>query len=97
MVSITLWQITTGVVVVAIALLVALTYVYARNLRKVRTPFGLGLLVFALFLLAENVVSLLAIQSWGQWPWWDVIAIPMLAIKLAEVAGFSVLLAISWG
>lgn len=91
-----IWEINIVLGGVGIALLLALLYVYARNLREIRTPFGLGLLVFALLFLLENVVSIITYFAW-----WGIhgadIALPMMYIRVAEVAAFGVLLAISWG
>lgn len=43
---------------VNVALLLALSYVWARNYRQFRSKHTLGLLVFALLLAAENALAL---------------------------------------
>ncbi len=39
-------------------LLLALLYVYVQNYREMKTNFGLGLIIFAAFLLLQNLVAL---------------------------------------
>lgn len=51
-------QIASGLAVVNILLLGLLTVVWVRNYRKFRSSLVLGLLAFALVMLAENVVAL---------------------------------------
>jgi hypothetical protein len=47
-------QFTIGLEVLNVLLLVFLLYVYVQNYRQMKTVFGLGLIVFALFLLLQN-------------------------------------------
>lgn len=82
---------------VSIALLLVLLLVYARNLRKVWSPFGLGLVVFALLLLAQTSFALFSYAQWAAAGWPAELALPMLFINVAEASAFAVLLAISWG
>lgn len=82
---------------VSIALLLALLFVYARNLRKVWSPFGLGLVVFSLLLLVQTSFALYAYTQWAAAGWPAELALPMLFINVAEASAFGVLLAISWG
>jgi len=51
-------QIASGLAVVNILLLVLLTVVWVRNYRTFRSSLVLGLLAFALVMLAENVVAI---------------------------------------
>ncbi len=51
-------QATLGLEVVNIIILLAVLYVYVQNYRAMKAPFMLGLTIFALLLLAENVLSL---------------------------------------
>jgi hypothetical protein len=51
-------QIASGLAVVNILLLGLLTSVWIRNYRKFRSSLVLGLLAFALVMLAENVLAL---------------------------------------
>ena len=47
-----------GMSVLTVALLVVLTWTWLRTYRKLRTPLMLGLVLFCVLLLVENVVSL---------------------------------------
>ncbi len=47
-----------GLQVVNSVLLVILIYIYARNLSKIKSGFTLGLLIFASFLLVQNLVGM---------------------------------------
>lgn len=94
---VTLWELNLIAGGANIVLLLGLLYVYSSNLRQVRTPFGLGLVVFALLFVAQNVVGMLTVMNWWSQGWGPGVAEPMLAINLAETAAFSVLLFISWG
>ena len=49
-----------GVGVVDVALSAALVSVYARNYAKVRAPFTLGLILFAAFFFAQNLLAVYA-------------------------------------
>jgi hypothetical protein len=94
---VTLWEMNIYVGSVSVALLIVLSFIYGRNLRRVRSPFALGLLMFALLFLVENVVAIFSYMDlWGQ-GFGPEVALPMLYLNLAEVAAFSVLAVISWG
>lgn len=80
----------------SIGLLLALMVVYARNLRKVWSPFGLGLLVFAVLLIAQTGYALFSMAQWAM-AGWDVLAWPLLLLNIAQASAFGVLLTISWG
>ncbi|MFQ6013095.1 MAG: hypothetical protein ACE5LS_05575 [Thermoplasmata archaeon] len=81
----------------SIALLLALLLVYARNLRKIRSPFGLGLVVFAVLLIAQTGYALYSVVQWAMADWPEFIAWPLLYLNIAQTSAFSVLLVISWG
>jgi cell shape-determining protein MreD len=101
----TLWvtvaQVAAGVNVV---LLLALTYVWGRNYAKFRSKHTLGLLVFALLLLAENVGIVYyylldpTLSAWWHndslvpaivWQW-------QMAIHVIEAVGLSFLAWTAW-
>ena len=54
----TLMQITLGLVMLNIFILIYLTIIQIRNLRIIRAPFTIGLLLFILVFLIENIVAL---------------------------------------
>ncbi|MFQ5986074.1 MAG: hypothetical protein ACE5KQ_01795 [Thermoplasmata archaeon] len=80
----------------SIGLLLALLVVYARNLRKIWTPFGLGLVVFAVLLIAQTGYAMYTMVQWAT-TGWDVLAWPLLLLNIAQASAFGVLLTISWG
>jgi len=53
-----LMTITTVLTGVNIALVLGLIYIYAMNLRRIRSNFTAGLMVFALLFLVQNVASM---------------------------------------
>lgn len=99
----TLWvtvaQIAAGVNVV---LLLALTYVWGRNYAKFRSKHTLGLLVFALLLLAENVgVVYYYVLDPDLSKWWST-AVPaivwqwQMAIHVVEAVALAFLTWTAW-
>jgi len=69
--------------------------VYARNMRRAPSAFSRGLVAFA------GLFALEAAGSIGVW--WSLsaeydagVAVPMMALRLAEVAGVAALLWVSW-
>jgi hypothetical protein len=81
----------------SIGLLLALLVVYARNLRKIWTPFGLGLVVFAVLLIAQTGWALFSMAQWAMAAWPDTFATPLLYLNIFQTSAFGVLLTISWG
>ncbi|MEE9164618.1 MAG: hypothetical protein V3U17_07515 [Thermoplasmata archaeon] len=81
----------------SIGLLVALLVLYTRNLRQIRSSFGIGLVVFALLLIAQTGWALWSMAQWATAGWPDAFAAPLLFLNVAQASAFGVLLAISWG
>lgn len=81
----------------SIGLLLALLVVYARNLRRIWTPFGLGLVVFAVLLIAQTGFALFHMAQWAMQAWPDTFATPLLFLNIFQTSAFGVLLTISWG
>ena len=81
----------------SIGLLAALLVLYTRNFRQIRSSFGLGLVVFALLLIAQTGWALWSMAQWAMAGWPDAFAAPLLFLNIAQASAFSVLLAISWG
>lgn len=82
----------TGVAVLNVVLAAALAGLYARVYGKTRAPFTLGLILFALAFLAQNV---LVAYSYGtMMPLFGADLVPyLLAIGILEAAG---LVAVLW-
>ncbi|MEE9173410.1 MAG: hypothetical protein V3U30_00365 [Thermoplasmata archaeon] len=81
----------------SIGLLVALLVVYARNLRQIRSAFGLGLVVFAVLLIAQTGWALWSMFEWATAGWPDTFAVSLLYLNIVQTSAFGVLLGISWG
>jgi len=79
---------------VNVALLLALGYVWANNYRQIRSQQTLGTLLFAMLLLAENVMAL--------YYYFSGIAIPapamraMMVLNLLETAAIAFLTYVTW-
>ena len=85
-----------------IVLLGALLYIWGRNYVEFRSKHTLGLLMFALFLLAENALSLyiyVVDPTLSAWFASDVPAIAwrgMMALHVLETIGLTFLVWITW-
>ncbi|MHB8585914.1 MAG: hypothetical protein ACYDDF_08795 [Thermoplasmatota archaeon] len=80
------------VTLVSVGLLIALLVLYLQAYRRMKTPFGLGILVFVLVLLAQNLLQvLLALERAGGTIVVSVNSAAFLSDVL-ELGGLSVLL-----
>ncbi len=93
----TFWLVNIIVGSISVALLVTLLILYGRNLREVRSPFAVGLVLFALLFLIENLVGIYSYFQLSAQRFGPDVALPMLYLNVAEAAAFGVLVAISWG
>lgn len=93
----TLWLLDILVGSVSIALLSILLVVYVRNLRQLRSPFAVGLVLFALLFIAQNVVGIVSYMQMDAQGIGSGAALPMLYLNVVQAAAFGVLLYISWG
>lgn len=73
-----------------------LLYVYVVNHRQLRSAFSLGLVFFASLLLAENVGFGYFYYLMGEWGEGPGMALPMLALNLVELVGFTALFYVTW-
>ncbi len=72
-------------------LLLALLFIYIRNYKAIKSKFCMGLILFAIILLAENLASLYFQTTVMEHCSYEV-AEPVLLINILEVLGFSALL-----
>lgn len=84
-----------GVNSVNVIILIFLLYVFTRNYRHIRSNYNMGLLIFALLFLAENLISIhLGIFSW---PYHDTdIILHIVVINFIQLLGLSAMLRITW-
>jgi hypothetical protein len=79
---------------VNVVLLVGLLAVWGRTYREVRAPLTLGSMVFAGFLLAENVVAL---YFYFTAPAMPTLAVRfMMVLQVLETVGIAVLAYVTW-
>lgn len=76
-------------------LLVALIVVYARNLTKIKSNFTVGLLVFAGFLLLQNILGIFYGFSIGE-QMGGMVENYVFAINITETIALLALFWISW-
>lgn len=87
-----------------VVFLLALCYVWGRNFRRFRSKHTLGLLVFAVLLLAENALAIYFFVFHDQLTAWvtnpQLVPLPaqqaMLALRVFEFAGIAFLTWVTW-
>ncbi len=82
--------------VASIALLLGLLYIYVTNYRSLRSPFSIGLIVFAMLFLIENLAAMYFYVAMNDSNIGASVAIPMLVLNTAEMVGFATLFFVSW-
>ena len=90
-----LWILNIVFAVVCVALLAILLYVYGRNASQIHSKFALGLVVFAVLFLVENVVGLWAYFTMSAVSGAEV-ALPMLLLNAMETGALATLVVITW-
>ena len=91
-----LWTVNIIVAAVSAVLLVGLVAVYAKNLRAVRSPFTVGLLVFGALFLVQNLIAIAVYLMMNDAGMRSDVAMPMLWLNVAEMMGFGALFLVSW-
>jgi hypothetical protein len=85
-----------GVNLINVFILLLLLYVYTKNYRYIKSKYNLGLLVFSLLFLIENLIIIhLGIFSWPT-TIDDIVMTHMIIIDSIELIGLLVLLYITW-
>ena len=88
-------DITTILTGISTVLLLGLIYVYYKNLKKIKSNFTIGLLIFALLFLIQNIISLcyfIAMKNYYA----PEVEIHVFILTLLQAIGFGVLLKITW-
>lgn|GEM_PF-712207 len=91
-----LWMLNIALAAAAAALLLGLVIVYGRNARDIRSRFTIGLLVFGLAFLAQNVLAIWVYVSMNDQFLGANVAMPLLVLNAASLAGFSALFLVTW-
>ena len=90
------WIVNMVVSAISIVVLSALLLVYAKNFRSIKSTFSVGLVVFAVLFLVQNIAAIALYVSMAAAGYGLPVAMPMLALNVAELGGFAVLFWISW-
>jgi len=90
-----LMGLTTALTGTSALLLIALLFVYIKNLQKIRSNFTIGLFIFAALFLLQNIVSLYFYLTMMDYYAADV-AVHVFILTLLETIAFLVLLVITW-
>ena len=80
---------------ISILALLGLVYVYYRNLKQIKSKFTIGLLIFALLFLMQNVISVYYYATMMDY-YVDQVQPFVFVFSLLQTIAFVVLLKISW-
>lgn len=86
---------TTVLTAISTLLLGALLHVYIKNLKQIRSKFTIGLFIFALLFLIQNIVSLYYFITMMDYYSAEV-EVHVFILTLLQATGFAVLLKITW-
>ena len=88
-------NVTTILTGISTLLLLGLVYIYYKNLRKIKSNFTIGLLIFAILFLAQNLISLFYFITMKNY-YAPEVEIHVFILTLLQTIGFAVLLKITW-
>lgn len=84
-------QFTIGLVIINIVILLHLSFIYIKNLKSIHSRFTIGLLIFALIFLVENLVA--AYFYFTMMPYYaNGTELPTFILKLLETIAFLIFL-----
>ncbi len=90
------WIMNMVVCAVSIVVLSGLLLVYSHNFRAIKSTFSVGLVLFAVLFLVQNIAAMALYMSMATQDYGLAVAMPMFALNVAQLTGFSVLFWISW-
>ena len=88
-------SITTVLTVISTVLLILLIYVYSRNLKRAKSGFTIGLFIFALLFLIQNIVSVYFYLTMMDY-YASGVEVHAFILTLLQTIGFAILLKITW-
>ena len=88
-------NITTIITAVSTIFLLGLLYVYLKNLKNAKSKFTIGLFIFALLFLIQNIVSLYYYVTMMKY-YAPEVEIHVFILTLLQALGFLTLLIITW-
>ena len=90
-----LMSFTTILASISTLLLAGLLYVYIKNLKNIKSKFTIGLLVFALLFLLQNLVSLYYYLTMMEY-YSPEVEVHVFILTLLQTIAFLILLKITW-
>ena len=90
-----LMNLTTILTALSALMLAALLHVYIKNLKRIKSSFTAGLLIFALLFLIQNIVSLYFYLTMMDY-YVPEVELHVFIFTLLQTIGFAVLLKLTW-
>jgi hypothetical protein len=85
-----------GINMINIVILLFLLYVFTKNYRHIKSKYNIGLIIFSLVFLIENVIILhLGIFEWPS-VIENIVLLHMITVDFIELLGLLTLLYITW-
>jgi len=91
-----LWAVNILLAGISSALLAILLVIYGRNAAQIRSRFAIGLIVFAVLFLVQNLAGMWIYMSMNDSAMGPNVAVPMLVLNATEMGALGTLVAISW-
>ena len=88
-------NITTFLTGISTLLLLGLAYIYYKNLKKIKSNFTIGLFIFALLFLIQNLISIYYYITMMKY-YAPEVEIHVFILTLLQTIGFAILLKITW-
>lgn len=90
-----LMNVTTILAIVSVVVLSMLLHIYIKNLKKIKSKFTIGLLVFALLFLLQNLVSIYYYLTMMKY-YTPEVEVHVFILTLLQSIAFLILLKITW-
>jgi hypothetical protein len=91
-----LWAVNILLAGISSAILAILLVIYGRNAAQVRSRFAIGLIVFAVLFLVQNLAGIWIYMAMNDALMGSGVAVPMLVLNATEMGALGTLVAISW-
>ena len=88
-------NITTVLTVISTLSLFGLSYIYVKNLKNIKSKFTIGLLIFAMLFLLQNLVSLYFYFTMIEY-FVPQVEVHVFILTLLQTIAFLILLKITW-
>ena len=85
----------TALTLASVVMLLFLIYVYYKNLKKIKSGFTIGLLIFAVLFLVQNLVSIYYFLTMMDY-YVPAVEKHVFIFTLLQTIGFAILLKITW-